>query len=170
MNLLIRLFWFIFTAHRRSRVSTLGLCVSEFRVLPNDLDVLMHMNNGRYFSIMDIARVDLMARSGLWPELKARGWYPVVVHERMSFRRSLKVWQRYTVHSEVLGWDEKHIAMSQRFVAYSGGELKEMASAVVIARFLKTSGGSVSSAELMALAQVSTASPLSAAQMAALMV
>ena len=32
------------------------------RVLPNDLDLLWHMNNGRYLSLMDQGRVDLMVR------------------------------------------------------------------------------------------------------------
>ncbi|MDC0434241.1 thioesterase family protein [bacterium] len=34
-------------------------------VLPNDLDLTMHMNNGRYLTICDFNRVDLFVRSGL---------------------------------------------------------------------------------------------------------
>ena len=156
MNLLLRLLWLLLRARRRPPASVLGPCDSEFRVLPNDLDVLLHMNNGRYFSIMDLARVDLMVRSGLWPQLRARGWYPVVVRETMDFRRSLQLFDSYTVRTSVVASDEKHILLSQVFVR---GEV-EMASALVKARFLKKSGGSVATAELLALAGVTEPSPV----------
>ena len=103
MNLLLRLLWLLLTARRRQPASVLGPCESGFRVLPNDLDVLLHMNNGRYFSIMDLARVDLMARSNVWPKLKSRGWYPVVVRETMDFRRSLQLFDCYAVGTTVIG-------------------------------------------------------------------
>ena len=51
---------------------------TAFRVAPTDLDLLGHMNNGRYLTIMDLARLDLMTRSGFWARLRRRGWYPVV--------------------------------------------------------------------------------------------
>jgi acyl-CoA thioesterase FadM len=156
MNLLIRLFLLLFTAKQRSPAKPLGPCITTFRVLPNDLDVLLHMNNGRYFSIMDLARVDLMARSGLWAKLKLARWYPVVVHESMTFRRSLKVFERYTVRTTVIGWDEKHIVMEQ---AFHHGEV-EVALAIVKARFLKRTGGSVLTAELLRMAEVTTPSPI----------
>jgi acyl-CoA thioesterase FadM len=156
MNLLLRLLWLLLTARRHPPAPVLGPCDSHFRVLPNDLDVLLHMNNGRYFSVMDLARVDLMARSALWPQLRSRGWYPVVVRETMDFRRSLQLFDRYTVRTTVIAWDDKHILLAQVFVR---GEV-EMASALVKARFLKTSGGSVATAELLALAGITQASPV----------
>jgi acyl-CoA thioesterase FadM len=164
MNLLLRLFLLIFTARRRPHVPALGPCVTSFRVWPNDLDVLRHMNNGRYFSILDLARVDLMVRSGLWAKLNAAGLYPVVVDERMRFRRPLKLFDRYTVRTTVIGWDEKHIAMEQIFFV----DGKEVAGGIVKARMLRKSGGSVSTAELMKMADVQGASPLSADKFAAM--
>ncbi|MFM0739211.1 thioesterase family protein [Paraburkholderia xenovorans] len=66
MSLIIRLLFLLFTSRRRTRLQVLDTCVTPFRVWFNDLDVLFHMNNGRYFTILDLARVDLMMRSGLW--------------------------------------------------------------------------------------------------------
>ena len=71
----------------------LGPCVTPFRVLPTDRDVLMHVNNGVYLSMMDVARVDLMYRAGLMGKLATRRWYPVVVAESIQFRRSLELFQ-----------------------------------------------------------------------------
>jgi acyl-CoA thioesterase FadM len=113
MSLLFRLLLLIFTSRRRSRLNVLDTCITPFRVWLNDLDVLLHMNNGRYLTILDLARVDLMMRSGLWRQLNAQRWYPVVTLETIRFHRSLELGNRYDVRSRVIGWDEKHIFIEQ---------------------------------------------------------
>ena len=155
MSLLFRLLLLIFTSRRRSRLSVLDTCVTPFRVWLNDLDVLLHMNNGRYLTILDLARVDLMMRSGLWRQLNAQRWYPVVTLETIRFHRSLELGNRYNVRTRVIGWDEKHVFIEQGFVR----DEVEIALAVVRARFLKRSGGIATSAELMQLAGVMQPSP-----------
>jgi YbgC/YbaW family acyl-CoA thioester hydrolase len=155
MNLIFRLMWILLARRWRTRNPILGPCSTPFRVLPNDLDLLMHMNNGRYFSLMDAARVDMMARSGFWTQSQKLGWYPVVVHETLSFYRSLKLWQAFEVRTHVIAWDDKHILVQQDF--YRGAQL--MAGGIVKARFLKKSGGSVPVADLLALGNVDTPSP-----------
>jgi acyl-CoA thioesterase FadM len=155
MSLLIRLLILLFTSRRRSRLQVLDNCVTPFRVWLNDLDVLLHMNNGRYFTILDLARVDLMLRSGLWRQLKARSWYPVVTLETMRFHRSLELGNAYNVHTRVIGWDEKHIFIEQGFVR----DDVQVALSVVRARFLKRSGGVVTTAELLQLSGITQPSP-----------
>ena len=155
MGLLLRLFLTLLLGRRRSPVSVLGNCLTPFRVLPNDLDVLGHMTNGRYFSILDLARVDLMLRSGVWPKVRALGWYPVVTLETLRFHRSLELWDRYEVATRVICWDDKHVFIEQGFVR--GGV--QVAFGVVRARFLKRGGGTVAVAELLELAGVGGPSP-----------
>jgi acyl-CoA thioesterase FadM len=155
MSLLLRLLCLVLTSPRRSRLHVLDTCVTPFRVWLNDLDVLFHMNNGRYLTILDLARVDLMMRSGLWKHLKAQRWYPVVTLETIRFHRSLELGNRYNVETRVIGWDEKHIFIEQGFVR---GET-QVALAVVRARFLKRSGGVVTTAELIGLAGIEQQSP-----------
>ncbi|WP_118179924.1 acyl-CoA thioesterase [Paraburkholderia phosphatilytica] len=156
MSLLLRLFLTILFARRRGPLHVLDTCVTPYRVLLNDLDVLRHMTNSRYFSIMDLARVDLMIRSGLWKRLNARGWYPVVTLETMRFHRSLELNDRYQVTTRVIGWDDRQIFLEQGFVR----DGMQVALGVVRTRFLKRAGGTVSVAELMELAQVSQPSPM----------
>jgi hypothetical protein len=74
MNLLLRLLHTIWFGLRRSPLPGLGPCDTPMRDWPNDLDVLMHTNNGRYCSAMDLGRVDLVVRAGLWLQLKRLGW------------------------------------------------------------------------------------------------
>jgi len=155
MSLLFRLFATLLFSLRRGSLSILDTCTTPFRVWPNDLDVLMHMTNGRYFTILDLARVDLMVRCGMWPKLKARGWYPVITQETMRFHRSLELWDRYQVQTRVIGWDDKRVLLEQAFVR----DGVQVALGVVVARFLKRSGGTVSIAELLELNHVTQASP-----------
>ncbi|CAD6560526.1 thioesterase family protein [Paraburkholderia sabiae] len=155
MNLLFRLFLTLMLSPRRGQLHVLDTCVTPFRVLPNDLDVLRHMTNGRYFTILDLARIDLMVRSRMWPLIKKRGWYPVVTLETMRFHRSLELWDRYDVATRVIGWDDRHVFIEQGFVR----DGVQVALGVVRARFLKRSGGTVPTHELLALANVTHASP-----------
>ncbi|SOE72653.1 Acyl-CoA thioesterase FadM [Salinibacterium xinjiangense] len=127
------------------------------RVLPTDLDVLQHMNNGVYFSIMDLGRMDLMIRSGLWPKMRARGYYSVMANETATFRKSLHPWQKFDLETKIVGYDAKAAYLEQRFVV--DGEI--FTSAMTRLRFLKKGGGAVSMQELAELAgvDVSTMSP-----------
>lgn len=118
---------------------------TKFRVLPTDLDILNHMNNGVYLSIADIGRFDLLMRNGVWQIFKQRGWYPVVASETISFRKSLELWQPFVVESRILGFDEKAVYVEQRFTV--AGEI--YTQAFIRGRFLKRSGGVVSIAELL---------------------
>ncbi|MDG2319333.1 MAG: hypothetical protein P8L79_03640 [Rhodospirillaceae bacterium] len=64
MNILFRLVWMFLTVGRRSRCNVLDVSCVSFRVLPTDLDVNFHLTNARYFSFMDLSRVDHLIRTG----------------------------------------------------------------------------------------------------------
>ncbi len=127
------------------RLGHYDVASTKFRVLPTDLDILNHMNNGVYLSIADLGRFDLFIRNGAWAIFKKRGWYPVVASETISFRKSLEPWQRFVVESRLLGLDEKAAYVEQRFTV--DGEI--YTKAYIRARFLKKSGGVVTIEELL---------------------
>lgn len=156
MKLYWRLLLLFFTYRKKPVVPALGPCRTGFWVVPTDLDLLMHMNNGVYLTLMDIGRMDLMLRSGLYSKLKPLGWYPVITGSTMRFKRSLKLFQRFDIVTEVIGWDEKAVLLGQSF--YRGEEL--VAEGVVVSRFLKRKGGSVSTKELMDAIGHADASPV----------
>ncbi|SNU02266.1 acyl-CoA thioester hydrolase, YbgC/YbaW family [Ruaniaceae bacterium KH17] len=144
MNLLLRLLLVRMRSRKRGRISLWDTAVTPFRVAPTDLDLLLHMNNGKYLSILDVGRMDLMIRSGFWDVLKERGWYPVVAGQTITYRRSLKLGQSFEVHTRVLGFDERWGFIEQTF---THGETI-YAHAIIRTRFLKKSGGSVDHADL----------------------
>ena len=146
MNLVFRLVWLLLTWRSRPPVSPLGPARTSFRVLPTDLDVLFHVNNGVYLSMMDLGRTDLMLRAGMLREIRKRGWYPVVVAQTIQYRRSLKLFDRFEIETRVLTWDEKSILVGQEFRRPNG---EAIATALVRARFLSPRG-SVPMADLIA--------------------
>ncbi len=114
------------------------------RTLPTDIDLLMHMNNGRYASLFDLGRFDLLVRTGIWDAMNARQWYAVVASETITFRKSLQLWQRFTIESRLYGHDDKAVYLVHRAVV--GGEV--YAEMIVRARFLQRGGGIVRNEEL----------------------
>ena len=155
MKLYFRLIWLILTQARRSRSSLLGPVDTPFRVLPNDLDALFHVNNGVYLTLMDLGRTDLLLRSGVFSKVRNNGWYPVLAAETIRFKRSLTLWQRFTIRTKVVGWDERSIYLEQQFIAKG----KLVAKAVVDARFLAKKGGVVPPSELLQFLEIKTESP-----------
>jgi acyl-CoA thioesterase FadM len=145
MNKYFRLLYTLLFSRFRSPVEILGTSETPFRCYPNDLDVLRHMNNGVYFSLMDLARVDFMIRARVKNALDKNGWYPVVTAETMKFRRSLKLFQKFTIQTRILGWTDKAFLVEQQFV--SQGDV--VAAAVIMARFLRRKGGAVAPVEIL---------------------
>lgn len=147
MNLYLRLLHLVLLGRRRSRVPVLGPVRTPFRVWPTDLDLLRHVNNGTYLTIMDIGRLDLLARAGVSPRLRAQGWYPVVVAETITFKRSLRLFERFDIVTEVVGWDERSMFLQQDF--YRGSTL--VASGLIRGRFLGRDGARITPQQVLAL-------------------
>ena len=121
MYVFIRLFYTLIVASLRPRISFFDNTVTTLRVWPNDLDINLHVNNGRYLTLMDIGRFDLCWRAGLLQAALKRGWLPVLGTAQITFKKSLKPFQRFELHTKMFWWDEKWFYIEQTF--YSGGEL-----------------------------------------------
>jgi acyl-CoA thioesterase FadM len=115
VNLVYRMLKVLLAAVLGSRLAPLGESVVHFRVWPNDLDVNLHMNNGRYLTVMDLGRLDLMIRAGLGTAILKRGWRPMVGAAVIRFRRALAPFERYELRTRIVGWDEKWFWLEQRF-------------------------------------------------------
>ncbi len=122
-----------------------GTSILPLRVWPNDIDPNLHMNNGRYLTIMDLGRITLMAETGILPRLLRREWLPVVACAMISFKRSLDPWQKYQLHTRVLGFDEKWFFIEQKFVR---GD-KTHAHAIMKGLFLTSKGQKVTPLEVL---------------------
>ncbi len=137
MNRVLRIVWTVATAKRRGRVAPGEAAVLRLRVLPNDIDFAGHMNNGVYFTMADLGRIDLAIRSGWGRAQVRRRVSPVVMQETMTFRTSLAPGQAYELHSHLAGWDRISVFFEQRFVV--DGQV--CAQTLVRMRFLQRGKG-----------------------------
>ena len=117
----------------------------QMRVLPVDLDILWHVNNGMYFSYMDFGRWTMVFRSGIFDQCKKHGWFAVVASETIKFKRSLLPWTKFTLETKTIAQDDKYFFIQQKFLVK--GEL--MATGLVKVRFMKKKGGTVSTEEML---------------------
>jgi acyl-CoA thioesterase FadM len=115
MNLILRLIWILLTARLRGPLRLLDESRLGLLVLPTDLDTNLHMNNGRYLSIMDLGRMDYVARVGLLRIVIRNRWMPLVGSATIRYRRSLQPFDRFELVTRTVCWDEKWVYMEQRF-------------------------------------------------------
>jgi YbgC/YbaW family acyl-CoA thioester hydrolase len=111
--------------------------VTRLRVHPGDLDFYLHVNNGVYLQMMDVARSNYIADLGGFSLLKGKGWYPVVAASTVKYRRSLQLWDRFEITTRVVGWDERVVYLEQVFTRR--GDL--CARGLVAGRFLARGSG-----------------------------
>lgn len=116
MKLYGRLLLTLATSPFKDRIDPLATAVSSWTVLPNDLDLFGHMNNGRYAMVMDLARVDFVARLGLMGELFRKRWIVPVGSTRIEFRKALKPFTRYEIHTRLCYWDDAWFYFRQDFM------------------------------------------------------
>jgi YbgC/YbaW family acyl-CoA thioester hydrolase len=133
----------------------LGPCCTRFRVWPGDIDVLFHVNNGVYLTMLDVARVDMMLRSGALRLLRKAHVFPVVQSQTIRYRRSLRLFERFEVETRVVGWDEQAFLLTHAFLRRD----EVVAEAVVRVRFLHRGGAKPTTAEVLELLDLPDASP-----------
>jgi acyl-CoA thioesterase FadM len=134
VNLWLRLLWLVVSAFRRPRLDPVDdVSRLSFRVWPHDLDTSLHMNNGRYWTLMDQGRADVMIRSGLWRTIAREGWVPVVSAAEIRFRRELRLFQAFTLETRIVAWTETAVIMEHR-VLTRGRDGAETLSAIALVR------------------------------------
>ncbi|MGH8529418.1 MAG: thioesterase family protein [Nevskiales bacterium] len=154
MVCLFRMLKVLLSQRWRPRLAVLETSVLRFRVWPNDLDMNIHMNNGRYFSIADIGRLDWWLRTGLWRAARAQGLAPVAGDSNARFSRAMHAFECYELHSRLLGWNEKWLFAEHRFV--QGGRV----TATVLVRYLfRSRDGHGAPAQVLALIGFTQPSP-----------
>ncbi|KTC63981.1 thioesterase [Pseudomonas fluorescens ABAC62] len=121
MNLWFRLLHMLGRRPWRTPVNGLSTTVIRMRVWPLDLDINRHVTNGRYFSLADVARMDFVLRTGAFRVALRHKALPIVGDTWGKFRRELKLFEAFEVHTRMLGWDHKWSFMEHRFI--SGGRV-----------------------------------------------
>jgi acyl-CoA thioesterase FadM len=135
MRLRFRLFWLLLASLWRKPMSVLGESVRPFRVLPNDVDV-RKITNDRFIALMDLGRMDIAFRVGLFRRMLREHWAPLVTFTTIRFRHPLTVFEKYRLHSRIIYWDDETFYFEQRFERKG----RTVATGYVCATFLGPDG------------------------------
>ena len=149
MHRVVRFGWAVRQARRRPVSSPWDTTRTSFRVRLRQLDVLRHMTNSAYLDVLDLARVDLVVRSGSWDQQRKNKIYAVVSDQTVTYKKSLKWRDKYDVETRVAGVDEKAIYFEHKVVRQG----KLCAQALVRTRFLRVGGGTVPAQEIVAMSR-----------------
>lgn len=120
MNLYLRLIWAALRSWRLPPIDAGDWIERHFRVLPNDLDINGHMNNGRYLTIVDLMLVEYFVRSGFAQAMLKAGWRPMSGGAFITYRKGLKPWQRYRLRFTLAGADAAWNYMRFEFLRDDG--------------------------------------------------
>jgi acyl-CoA thioesterase FadM len=162
MNLWLRLIWLLISAGRRQPLRLPNdASVLSFRVWPHDMDLSAHMNNGRYLTLMDLGRVDVMLGSGLWREVWKNRWTPIASAISISFRREMRLLQKFRLETRLVCWDATLVVMEQIFTLDGGPRHGQVAARALFKGGLydRRRKAFVPIAELMQTIGVSATSP-----------
>lgn len=117
----------------------------RLRVWPNDCDLNFHLNDGRYVSLAGLGRVDLLTRTRLLRRGLERGWFPVVGSAMIRYKASLLPFERFTLRSRVVAWDEKWFYIEHLFERRDG----RIGARLIVRTLMRTKSGPVSTADVL---------------------
>lgn len=133
MNLYFRVLFVLIASLFRPKIAdVLAPCSLRLRVLPNDLDFHGHMNNGRYLTVMDLGRFDLILRSGLFAISLKQKSVPILASAKIRYRFPLKPFEPFDLVTRIVCWDGKWVYMEQRFVAVRGEKAGDVAAVALL--------------------------------------
>ena len=150
----LRAFKAMAEARRQPPLGLFDTHVSQHICWPWDLDPWMELNNGRTLTLYDLGRLPLSRRTGVERILRERRWGLTVAGSSVRYRRRVTMFTRLTMHSRVLGWDDRFIYMDQSM--WRG---EECTSQALIRSALVSKGGMVPPSDLALAYGVSPDSP-----------
>ncbi|MDG2339940.1 MAG: acyl-CoA thioesterase [Paracoccaceae bacterium] len=114
--------------------------ISTHRCMPWDIDPWMELNNGRTLTLYDLGRVPYFARTNAVKTLKQNKWNVTVAGVSVRYRRRITTFQKITMYSKFVGWDEKFFYTEQSIWDKNG----ECANQIVVRTAIVDRNGIVS--------------------------
>lgn len=87
---------------------------TRHRVRLADLDLNRHVNNARYLSYLDRARLEHSIRTGVFGVFRRRQNF-LVANIAISYYRSLLPGQRFEIDTRIVGWDARYYYIEHAF-------------------------------------------------------
>ncbi len=90
-----------------------GTHVSQHICWPWDIDIWMELNNGRTLTLLDLGRIPLAMRIGLINVMRRERWSMTMAGVTVRYRRRIRTFERFEIHSRAICWDDKFIYLEQ---------------------------------------------------------
>jgi acyl-CoA thioesterase FadM len=110
--------------------------ILKMRVLFSDIDIYPELNNGRYLTLMDLGRLELAQRTGLWRAVRQKKWGLAVAGASIRYRHRLKAFRRFQLHTRIVAADKRWFYFHQ----YTSRKGKTYSSALVRAGITSKQG------------------------------
>lgn len=95
------------------KISVDDVSDTSFRIRPWDIDMFLELNNGRIVTLYDLGRFDYSIRVGLAKLLKDNHWGLVVAGSTVCYRRRIRVFEKVTIYTQLVGYEERWIYIVQ---------------------------------------------------------
>lgn len=141
----VRMFWQLWKHRNDPKLGFTDEHVSSHLCLPWDIDIWLELNNGRTLTLYDLGRIPLGQRTGLVPVLKKKGWGLTVAGSTVRYRRRITAFQRITMRSRGIGYDDRFFYVEQSMWRPDG----ECAGHVLIRSAVTSKKGIVPPAQVM---------------------
>jgi len=146
MNLFLRVVIVWLKSLFKPKIGLLDEYVTKFGVWFTDQDMLRHVTNSRFYSLVDVCVIDFFLRSGVVNILGRNKWTPVVIYKDMKFLKALRFPAKFQVRSQFLGWDDDAVIALHTFER--GDAI--IAQGYTVARFIDSRGKSLSTNDVAA--------------------
>lgn len=80
---------------------------------PWDIDPWRELNNGRTLTLYDLGRIVLFRRLGVIGMMRENRWSGTVAGVSVRYRRRVRMFDRYTLRSRIVGWDARFLYVEQ---------------------------------------------------------
>ena len=117
-----RIVWILIARKFQSQVDIEEELTRTFRVRLFDCDGFRVMTAFKYAAYMDLIRWEMIARSKLFNEILPKGLAPTLGAQKIIYRKPLKLWTKFTLRLQTMGWDEKWVYHIHKFE--QSGEVK----------------------------------------------
>ena len=115
MYIFFRAIKLVLTTRRDQSVGVWDEVQTPMIAWPTDIDIFMEVNNGRYLTLMDIGRFKYGIKVGLVAALKRRKWGLAVAGASVRYRKRIRLFQKFSIHTKVVGIDERWVYFQQVF-------------------------------------------------------
>ncbi len=104
----------ILSARFRSSLNFGDTGILNLRAGLFDIDHYGEINNGRQLTLMDLGRYDIGVRGGLMKLIAKKKWGFAVGGSSIRYRRRIRLWKKFQLHSEVIGHDDRWFYFLQK--------------------------------------------------------